>query len=65
MFHKHKWDYELHNNMIIRSCKCGKTQETPNTESVFIKSTSPIPIEVINKAVWKDIPTHNYINDEL
>lgn len=37
----------------------------PNTESVFIKSTSPISIEVINKTVWKNISTHNYINDEV
>ena len=55
MFHKHKWEYERHNSLVIRSCNCGETQEGIIDENPQLTSTSLTKETDLDKIIWETI----------
>jgi uncharacterized protein involved in propanediol utilization len=42
IFHKHKWEYERHNALVIRSCNCGEVQQGIINEEPQLVTTAPV-----------------------
>ena len=53
--HIHKWEYERHNAIMIRSCDCMATEEGIIDEDPELVSTAPMRHRDFDKIVWKRV----------
>ncbi len=53
--HKHNWEYERHNDLIIRSCNCGTVEEGEIIEDPQLVSTTGIRTSDLEKVKWTKI----------
>lgn len=50
--HRHNWEYERHNALIIRSCNCGIVEEGDIVEEPQLISTSGVRPSDLEKVKW-------------
>ena len=55
ILHKHKWEYERHNAVIIRSCSCGTAEEGIIIEEPELVSTASIRQKDLDNVKWKRV----------
>ena len=55
LLHKHEWEYERHNALIIRACNCGIVEEGFINEEPTLISTAPIRKNDFAAIKWKKI----------
>jgi hypothetical protein len=53
--HVHKWEYERHNAVMIRSCICMTTEQGIIDEDPELVSSSPMRNRDFNKIVWERV----------